>query len=60
MLNTYSYIFRNHHYYSRDNSYTFIARCIQTKLEAGISKNYAFSICQQEYKFKKQQKDIKK
>ena len=59
MLHEYSYLYRNHHFYNKDNSYSFIMRCIDTKIQSGISRNYAYTICKREYTYKKQDKDIK-
>ena len=58
MLNIYSNILRNHHFYQIDNSYSFMSRCINTKMTGGLSRGYSHSICFQEYKYKKQKKDI--
>ena len=46
----------NHHFKERDSSTTYIKRCMQTKMNAGMSRQRSYSICMQEYKIKKQKK----
>jgi hypothetical protein len=59
MLNNYSYLFRNSHFYYRDTQFSFMKRCMNTKMTGELSRNQAFSICMQEYRYKNQVKQIK-